>query len=64
MITVTISVGVAIMSVHGDDLIELLAAADLALYRAKELGRDRICLPATVVPQPPGRPPRTPSPAP
>ncbi|WP_312888285.1 diguanylate cyclase [Nonomuraea rhodomycinica] len=45
MITVTISVGVAIMSLHGDDLIELLAAADLALYRAKELGRDRICLP-------------------
>ncbi|MER5421567.1 GGDEF domain-containing protein [Streptosporangium roseum] len=50
MITVTISVGVAVMSMHGDDLIELLAAADLALYRAKELGRDRICLPATVVP--------------
>ncbi|MEV0200003.1 diguanylate cyclase [Nonomuraea sp. NPDC050691] len=45
MITVTISVGVAIMSLHGDDLIELLAAADLALYRAKELGRNRICLP-------------------
>ncbi|GAA2900377.1 GGDEF domain-containing protein [Streptosporangium fragile] len=50
MITVTISVGVAIMSVHGDDLIELLAAADLALYRAKELGRDQICLPAPAVP--------------
>ncbi|MFJ2033455.1 GGDEF domain-containing protein [Streptosporangium sp. NPDC087985] len=50
LITVTISVGVAVMSMHGDDLIELLAAADLALYRAKELGRDRICLPATVVP--------------
>ncbi|GII79019.1 GGDEF domain-containing protein [Sphaerisporangium rufum] len=46
MITVTISAGVAIMSLHGDDLIELLAAADLALYRAKELGRDRVCLPA------------------
>ena len=45
MITVTISAGVAIMSVHGDDLIDLLTAADLALYRAKELGRDRICLP-------------------
>ena len=51
MITVTISAGVAIMSVHGDDLIELLAAADLALYRAKELGRDRVCLP--VAPAPP-----------
>lgn len=46
LITVTISAGVAIMSIHGDDLIELLAAADLALYRAKELGRDRICIPA------------------
>lgn len=53
MITVTISAGVAIMSVHGDDLIELLAAADLALYRAKELGRDRICIPAVQPPKPP-----------
>ncbi|WP_344945598.1 GGDEF domain-containing protein [Sphaerisporangium flaviroseum] len=53
MITVTVSAGVAIMTVHGDDLIELLAAADLALYRAKELGRDRICLP--VAPAPPPR---------
>lgn len=50
MVTVTISAGVAIMSLHGDDLIELLAAADLALYRAKELGRDRICLPAPRTP--------------
>ncbi|MEU8271518.1 GGDEF domain-containing protein [Sphaerisporangium sp. NPDC049002] len=55
MITVTISAGVAIMSVHGDDLIELLAAADLALYRAKELGRDRICLPVAPVPGPRAR---------
>lgn len=53
MITVTISAGVAIMNMHGDDLIELLAAADLALYQAKELGRDRICLPATTIPPPP-----------
>ncbi|HEY7484643.1 MAG TPA: GGDEF domain-containing protein [Streptosporangiaceae bacterium] len=43
---VTVSVGVALLRAHGDDLIELLAAADLALYRAKESGRDRVCLPA------------------
>ncbi|WP_433421494.1 GGDEF domain-containing protein [Microtetraspora malaysiensis] len=55
MVTVTISAGVAIMNMHGNDLIELLAAADLALYRAKELGRDRICLPA----RPTAPPPRT-----
>ncbi|MGN9845375.1 GGDEF domain-containing protein [Nonomuraea sp. H19] len=53
LIKVTISTGVALMSVHGDDLIDLLAAADLALYRAKELGRDRVCIPAV---QPPRRP--------
>ena len=41
-VTVTVSAGVAALSVHGEDLIELLAAADLALYRAKELGRDRL----------------------
>ncbi|GGO78841.1 GGDEF domain-containing protein [Nonomuraea cavernae] len=53
MISVTISAGVAVMSLHGDDLIELLAAADLALYRAKELGRDRICVPVVQAPPPP-----------
>lgn len=53
MVTVTISAGVAIMNMHGHDLIELLAAADLALYRAKELGRDRICLPARPTAPPP-----------
>jgi diguanylate cyclase (GGDEF)-like protein len=41
---VTISIGVAILGVHGRDLFELLTAADLALYRAKETGRDRVCL--------------------
>jgi diguanylate cyclase (GGDEF)-like protein len=50
---VTISTGVALFRTHGQDLIELLAAADLALYRAKESGRDRVCLPAPDSPQAP-----------
>jgi diguanylate cyclase (GGDEF)-like protein len=41
---VTISIGVATLGEHGQDLSELLAAADLALYRAKHTGRDRVCL--------------------
>jgi diguanylate cyclase (GGDEF)-like protein len=45
-IAVTVSIGVALLRAHGEDLVELLAAADLALYRAKESGRDRVCLPA------------------
>jgi diguanylate cyclase (GGDEF)-like protein len=46
-VAVTVSVGVALFRTHGHDLLELLASADLALYRAKRSGRDRICLPAT-----------------
>ena len=42
--SVTISIGVAVLGVHGDDLFELLAAADLALYRAKDAGRDQVCI--------------------
>ena len=44
---VTISIGVAALERDkhlGRDLFELLAAADLALYRAKNTGRDRVCL--------------------
>lgn len=44
-VSITISIGVAVAGDHGDDLVELLTAADLALYRAKETGRDRVCLP-------------------
>jgi ATP-binding cassette ChvD family protein len=40
----TISIGVAALHQHGRELFELLAAADLALYRAKRTGRDRVCL--------------------
>jgi diguanylate cyclase (GGDEF)-like protein len=41
---VTVSVGVAVLGQHGNDLTALLAAADTALYRAKHAGRDRVCL--------------------
>ncbi|QUX25826.1 GGDEF domain-containing protein [Nocardiopsis sp. MT53] len=44
-VAVTVSVGLAVVGEHGNDLVELLTAADLALYRAKETGRNRVCLP-------------------
>jgi diguanylate cyclase (GGDEF)-like protein len=43
-ITVTVSIGVAALGQHGGDLFELLAAADLALYRAKDAGRNQVRL--------------------
>ncbi|MFV2198520.1 GGDEF domain-containing protein [Nocardiopsis sp. LOL_012] len=45
-VSITVSVGAAVVGEHGNDLVELLTAADLALYRAKETGRNRVCLPA------------------
>lgn len=44
IVGVTVSIGVAALGSHGADLFELLAASDLALYRAKNTGRDRVCL--------------------
>jgi diguanylate cyclase (GGDEF)-like protein len=47
VVGVTISIGVAALERDGHlgrDLFELLAAADLALYRAKNTGRDRVCV--------------------
>ena len=41
---VTISIGVALFPVHGRDLVTLVRRADRALYRAKEEGRNRVCL--------------------
>jgi len=41
-VSVTISIGIAMLRTHGRDPFELLAAADLALYRAKDSGRDQV----------------------
>nr|WP_255430135.1 GGDEF domain-containing protein [Streptomonospora sp. PA3] len=49
-VAITVSLGLAVLQVHGDDLVSLLAAADLALYRAKGAGRDRVCLPVVARP--------------
>jgi diguanylate cyclase (GGDEF)-like protein len=43
-ISVTVSIGVAVLGRHGSNLFELLAAADLALYRAKDAGRNQVRL--------------------
>ena len=40
--TITLSLGVAALRTHGATAAEILRAADAALYRAKELGRDRV----------------------
>jgi diguanylate cyclase (GGDEF)-like protein len=53
---VTVSIGVAVLGQHGGDLFELLAAADLALYRAKDAGRDTVRLYAQAEPGPAGSP--------
>jgi diguanylate cyclase (GGDEF)-like protein len=43
-VSVTVSIGAAVLGQHGRDLFELLAASDLALYRAKDKGRNQVCL--------------------
>jgi diguanylate cyclase (GGDEF)-like protein len=51
-INVTVSIGVSVLGQHGNDLFELLAAADVALYRAKDAGRNQVRL---YSPRAPGR---------
>jgi diguanylate cyclase (GGDEF)-like protein len=41
-VQVTVSIGAAVLGRHGQDLTDLLVAADLALYRAKVAGRNQV----------------------
>lgn len=41
-VELTVSIGVASLGAHGHDLTDLLTAADHALYRAKQAGRDQV----------------------
>ena len=43
-IGVNISIGVSTAPQHGTTLKELVGKADAALYKAKETGRNRVCL--------------------
>jgi diguanylate cyclase (GGDEF)-like protein len=43
-IQVTISIGIATAPEHGNELRALVKAADEALYRAKETGRNKVCV--------------------
>ena len=59
LVSITVSIGVAELASPRQDLDELLAAADAALYQAKNAGRNRICvitpeLAAAQVPAPRG----------
>jgi diguanylate cyclase (GGDEF)-like protein len=40
----TVSIGVACFPQHGRSAHEIIQAADKAMYRAKEAGRNRVCL--------------------
>jgi diguanylate cyclase (GGDEF)-like protein len=44
---ITLSLGVAIYPEHGRTIDSVIRAADAALYRAKEQGRDRVVLAQT-----------------
>jgi diguanylate cyclase (GGDEF)-like protein len=44
---ISVSIGVTSSTFGGDDVADLLRAADLALYRAKAEGRNRVVLAGT-----------------
>lgn len=45
---VTLSIGLAVCPLHGEDADSVVRAADLALYQAKQQGRDRVCVAASL----------------
>jgi len=47
---VTVSVGVSVFGLHGNDAATLLRAADEAMYASKRAGRNRVTLAESVVP--------------
>ena len=49
--SVSVSVGVAALPVHGESSKALLEAADAALYRAKREGRDRVVMAELAAPR-------------
>ncbi|MGZ4789434.1 MAG: GGDEF domain-containing protein, partial [Terriglobales bacterium] len=53
---VTVSIGVAEIPVHGTSPKDLIDAADAALYRAKQEGRDRVMVAEPVPPAAPAQP--------
>ena len=42
LISISVSIGICIFPDHADDEVGLMKCADVAMYRAKELGRDRL----------------------
>jgi diguanylate cyclase (GGDEF)-like protein len=46
LLTLSCSVGVSMCPLHGEGLDALLKAADVAMYRAKELGRNGVVITA------------------
>ena len=43
-IRITLSVGIAVFPDHAQNESELIGAADTALYKAKQMGRNRVCM--------------------
>lgn len=44
IISITLSIGAAVYPEHGDEEDSLISMADKALYRAKETGRNQVCI--------------------